>query len=399
MRYDVIIVGGGIIGFSVAYQLLQKLPNLKVMVLEKETTPALHQTGHNSGVIHAGVYYAPGSLKAQFCVEGNRLSRLFFKEHNIPFQLPGKLIVATNDIELERMQALIHRCEQNNILFDVLNENETKLKQPGINGVGSLFIKNTGIVDWQQVTRKYADCFQALGGKIQFNEHVIDINENSQTVAIKTIANNNYECKYLITCGGLHADRLVKMSKLKPNFKILPFRGEYYRLHDKYSTTFKHLIYPVPDPSLPFLGVHFTPHVGGYTTVGPNAILALAREGYSWKQWKIKDAMEIAFCKSTWKLISRHFLTTVNELRSSCSKAYYLKLLSKYFVGLTKNDLSVYPAGVRAQAVDDKGNFIHDFLFIDSERILHTCNAPSPGATSSLPIGNYIVDKFINKIK
>jgi len=396
--HDIIIIGGGIIGLSVAYQLLQEHPDVKIAVLEKESAPSLHQTGHNSGVIHAGVYYAPGSLKAKFCYEGNRLTKSFCDEHQIPFKNIGKLIVATNELELNRMQQLIERCQKNNLRFETLNQNETVKKQPGLSAVGSIFIPDAGIVSWTNVAQKYTELFRALGGTIYFNQELTDINEANHSISLTTKL-QKFQCDYLITCGGLYSDRLVKMSKLKPTFKIIPFRGEYYQLSDHYSEIFNHLIYPVPDPALPFLGVHFTPQIEGHVTVGPNAVLALAREGYSWGAWNVKDAAEILSYRPLWKLIGKNLSATMNELRSSFSKSYYLKLLQQYFPTLKRDDLLPYRAGVRAQAVDESGNFIHDFLFVESERILHTCNAPSPAATSSLPIGKYIVERFSEKFK
>jgi len=397
VNYDVIIVGGGIIGFSTAYQLLKRSSNLKVAIIEKETTASFHQTGHNSGVIHAGVYYPPGSLKANFCLEGNRATKQFCLEKDISFKQIGKLIVATDELELQRMNVLIDQCQKNGLNYNVLTESETKAKQPEINALGSIFVGDTGIVNWRQVTQKYAECFKQLGGDIYYNQEVISIDESNHVVTIKTKTHEKYECNYLITCAGLHADRVVKLSKLAPEFKIIPFRGEYYKLPDKYSQVFKQMVYPVPDPALPFLGVHFTPQIEGFTTVGPNAVLALSREAYSWSQLNIKDAAEIFTFMPTWKLLKRHWSSTLIELYSSLSKAYYLKRAQKYFPNLKKSDLISYPAGVRAQAVDFQGNFINDFLFVNTLRILHTCNAPSPAATSSLPIGMHIINTFIKQ--
>jgi len=399
MKYNVIIIGGGIIGFSTAMQLLQQDKHLKVAVLEKEAQPAMHQTGHNSGVIHAGVYYKPGSLKAKFCVEGCAAIKDFCKAHQLPFSVPGKLIVATDAIELERMESLAERCKQNGLTVKKLSVEETKKAQPGIRTVGSFLVTETGIVDWKAVCQCYARLFTELGGKIFYNNKVCEIHESEKTVQIKTMSDETYTADYLITCSGLYADRLVSMSGLEPTFKIIPFRGEYYKLTKKYNSYFQHLIYPVPDPSLPFLGVHFTPQISGFATVGPSAVLALAREGYSWSKVNFRDLVEMASFLPIWKMIAKHFKATCQELYGSISKKQYVKLIHKYFPDIQENDLERYPAGVRAQAMNKTGGLIDDFLFMESDRTLHTCNAPSPAATSSLPIGQHIVDKFCEKLK
>ncbi|MCH9769718.1 MAG: L-2-hydroxyglutarate oxidase [Gammaproteobacteria bacterium] len=398
MHYDVIIVGGGIVGFSTAFQLLQREPHLKVAVLEKETQFGQHQTGHNSGVIHAGVYYQPGSLKAKFCVEGCGAIKTFCEEHSIPFKVPGKLIVATSEAELIGMQKLATRCVANGLTIENLTASEVVKRQPGLSAVGGFFVKETGIVNWRTVCEQYAKLFKNLGGKIFYQQQVSAIKESGRDVVITTRNKNIYLCSHLITCSGLYADRLVRMSGLKANFKIVPFRGEYFKLKPTYNNYFKHLIYPVPDPKLPFLGVHFTPQIGGFATVGPSAVLALAREGYGWNKINLKDCLETLTYWPAWKLIMKNLAATGEQLLSSMFKNYYLKLAQKYVPSIKRQDLEKYPAGVRAQAVDKAGNFIKDFLFMESDRILHTCNAPSPAATSSLPIGNYIVERFMVKI-
>ena len=397
MTYDVIIVGGGIVGFSTAWQLLKKNKNLKVAVIEKEARPGLHQTGHNSGVIHAGVYYKPGSLKAKYCYAGCHAIKQFCHEHQIPYQELGKLIVALNDKEVDWMHALADRSRQNGLTVEMLKGAEVQKMQPGLRAEAGFYVKESGIIHWQRVCNKYAELFKQLGGEIYFNEQVTAIREASHSVTIKTHTGNQYQCSYLITCSGLYSDRLVNMSGLKAPYKIVPFRGEYFKLSEKYSNYFRHLIYPVPNPNLPFLGVHFTPHVDGFTTVGPNAIMAFAREGYSWTKFNIKDTFEILSYFPTWKMLSRNKKATYDELRGSFSKNYYVKQLQQYVPEVSKEDLKPYPAGVRAQAVDRDGKLIEDFLFIESDRILHSCNAPSPAATSSLPIGQHIVDTFYKK--
>lgn len=399
MHYDVIIVGGGIIGFSTALQLLQRDKSLRVLLLEKESELGLHQTGHNSGVIHAGVYYPPGSLKAEFCREGCRSIKSFCTEYNIPFKVPGKLIVATNQQELIWMEALIERCMQNGLNPERLSISEAQKMQPGLSVVGAFFVKESGTVSWRQVCQKYAELFKSLGGEIFYQKKVISIDESSKKIVIRTHMGSVYTSRYLITCSGLYADRLVKMSGLKANFKIVPFRGEYFHLIPEQNLSIKHLIYPVPNPDFPFLGMHFTPKINDDVIVGPSAVLALAREGYHWRKINIKDCMEIFSHGPVWKLLLKNFIITCDQFCGSVFKKHYLKAVKKYFPNIKSQYLKKYPAGVRAQAIDRNGKFIHDFLFIESDRCLHTCNAPSPGATSSLPIGRYIVDKFLTKLK
>jgi len=397
LNYDVVIVGGGIVGFSTAWQLLKKDKHLKVAVIEKESHPGMHQTGHNSGVIHAGVYYKPGSMKAKYCYAGCHAIKQFCHEHEIPYQELGKLIVALNTKETEWMQALADRSRQNGLTVEMLSGAAVQKMQPGLQAEAGFYVKESGIIHWRRVCNKYAELFQQLGGEIYFNQKVVAIRENNKTVTIKTSNGQKYETQFLITCSGLHSDRLVRMSGLKTPYKIIPFRGEYFKLSSKYSNYFRHLIYPVPNPDLPFLGVHFTPHVDGYTTVGPNAIMAFAREGYSWNKINLKDSFEILSYFPTWKMLARNRKATYDELRGSISKNYYVKQLQAYVPAIQKEDLQPYPAGVRAQAVDKEGKLIEDFLFIESDRILHSCNAPSPAATSSLPIGQHIVDTFYRK--
>ncbi len=399
MNYDVIIIGGGIIGFSTAWQLKQSEPHLNIAVLEKENSSATHQTGHNSGVIHAGVYYEPGSLKAEFCVKGCKEIKTFCEEHDIAYKVLGKIIASTNDIELERMQVLKNRCMKNGLTVTNLTEEEAKKYQPGMQCNGAFLVEETGIVDWKAVCKKYAELFIKLGGRVFYNQKVTKIKENTKDIEIQTQKGDRYKTAYVIAAAGLHADRIVRLTGKKPDFKIVPFRGEYYRLNSSYDNYFNHLIYPVPDPSLPFLGVHFTPQTKGFTTIGPSAVLALAREGYNWLTINPRDCLEVAFYKPFWKIIKKHYKATWKELQSSILPRYYLKQIQTYFPHISMQDISRYPAGVRAQAVDKEGNLMKDFYFENSERILHVCNAPSPAATSSLPIGRYVVDKFYNVLR
>jgi len=402
--YDLMIIGGGILGFSTAYQLLKDQPGLKILLLEKESGPAAHQTGHNSGVIHAGVYYKPGSLKAKFCVEGNTATKIFCQENNINFKPLGKLIVAMDEFERGRLNKLAERSAQNGLNIEILDAQESLKLEPNLNKniAGSLLVKDSAIVDWKEVTRKYQELFKNLGGEILYQAEIIKIIESDLNIKIKIKSGEIYQASYLIACSGLQSDKLIKLAGLKPDFKIIPFRGEYFKLIDKYKNLFSHLIYPVPDPELPFLGVHFTPHMPdlahgeptGYITVGPNAVLAFSREGYDWGEINLKDMWDIFSFGKTWQLLLKNKSATWNELKSSVCKKYYLSRVNKYCAEIKLEDLIKYPAGVRAQAMDLSGNLIEDFKFFKTPRSLHVCNAPSPAATASLPIGKYIIEEF-----
>ncbi|PIQ42957.1 MAG: L-2-hydroxyglutarate oxidase [Gammaproteobacteria bacterium CG11_big_fil_rev_8_21_14_0_20_46_22] len=398
MKYDVIIVGGGIVGCATALAILRKDPALKLLLLEKESKLAVHQTGHNSGVIHAGVYYTPGSLKAKFCRQGCDDTKAFCQEHGIPFQVPGKLIVAVNEKELQWMEELIVRCEKNRLTVTRLTPEQIRAQQPGIQALGGFLVAETGIVNWAKVCQKYAELVREMGGEIRLGQTVTGIKETAQSVTVTT-QSDRFEAGYLVTCAGLYSDKMVMLSGHKPEVRILPFRGEYYQLVEKYNGYFNHLIYPVPDPDRPFLGVHFTPQVSGIATVGPNAILALSREAYRWRDFNLREAAEIVTYWPLWKMLSQQLGAIVSELKGSISKQRYTKLLQQYFPGIQAGDLKPYPAGVRAQAIDAKGNLVNDFVFTESDRIVHTCNAPSPAATSSLPIGRYIAEKLFDKMR
>jgi len=397
MIHDYLIIGGGIIGLSTAWQLQQRYPDKKILLLEKEAQLAAHQTGHNSGVIHAGVYYEPGSLKARFCKQGALKTIEFCQRYNLPYQQCGKLLVATDELEFQRMQALFDRCQQNEIHVERLTEVELKQREPNINGIGALFVDTTGIVDYQQVCRQLAECFQACGGEYKLSVEVNDLEENEQHITVRT-TNGNYCCAYLISCAGLMADRIVRLNGINTDFRIVPFRGEYYQLPGEKSDLINHLIYPIPDPELPFLGVHLTRMIDGRITVGPNAVLGWKREGYGRLNINLQDCMDMFSFPGFWKVISKNLKSGLKETKNSLWKRGYLKAVKKYCPQLSLADLLAYPAGVRAQAVLKDGTLVHDFLFAESRRSLHVCNAPSPAATSAIPIGSYICDKITEKV-
>lgn len=391
--YDFIVVGGGILGASTAMQLLQQQPSAKLLLLEKESHCAAHQTGRNSGVIHAGVYYKPGSLKAKFCKEGNIATKAFCQEEGIPFDECGKLLVATDEQELSRMSALVERCSQNELPIDVLDEQELALREPMIRGLGAIFVPSTGIVSYAQVTHKMLAKVKQLGGEVRFSSEVVAIEEQAGAVTV-CCPNANYQAQRLIVCSGVMADRLVNMVGIEPDFKIIPFRGEYFLLPPKYNSIVNHLIYPIPDPDLPFLGVHLTKMIDGTVTVGPNAVLAFKRTGYRKSDFSLSDTAEMLGYSGLRKLVFKHFRSSLVELKNSISKAGYLKTVQKYCPSLEIEDLRSYPPGIRAQAVSPNGDMIDDFLFVKSERCLFVCNAPSPAATSAIPIGAHIIEQL-----
>ena len=392
MIYDYIIIGGGIVGVSTAWQLQQRYPDKKVLLLEKESEFATHQTGHNSGVIHAGVYYEPGSLKAKFCRAGVDATINFCQQHNIPFNQCGKLLVATNELEVKRMEALYQRCQKNNIEVELLDKQQLKIEEPNITGLGAILVRSTGIVDYQLITIKMAQEFQSLGGECRLNTKVTQLKETAEEIRVST-NQGEFSSRYLITCSGLMADRVVKMLDIKVDFQIVPFRGEYYQLPANKNAIVNHLIYPIPDPTLPFLGVHLTRMIDGSVTVGPNAVLGFKREGYGKININLRDIKEMVMFAGFWKVLWKNLSSGITEFKNSLFKKGYLTLVRKYCPSIELSDLKSYPAGIRAQAVMNDGSLVHDFLFANSERTINVCNAPSPAATSAIPIGGYIVDK------
>ncbi len=392
--YDFVIVGGGIIGASTALSIIKLNPKKKILLLEKEKSFAFHQTGHNSGVIHAGVYYEPGSLKAKFCKRGLEETIKFCKQHNIPYSQCGKILVATSKDELNRMQSLYERCQKNNIDASLLSKQELYKLEPDINGLGAILVKSTAIVDYQAITNKMANQYESLGGEFLLNTEVKNIDESLDSINIKT-DNENIKARYLINCAGLMSDRIVNMLGIKTDFRIVPFRGEYYKLKSNMNSIIKHLIYPIPDPELPFLGIHLTRMIDGTITVGPNAVLGFKREGYGRYNFSLKDVVEMLSFKGFYKVISTNIISGLKELLNSFHKASYLKQVQKYCPKIKLDDLEPYPAGIRAQAVLNDGTLVHDFLFTNSKRSIHVCNAPSPAATSAIPIGEYVANKAI----
>lgn len=394
MTFDYCIIGGGIVGLATALKLQELHPGATVVVLEKETALGRHQTGHNSGVIHAGIYYAPGSLKAELCRRGAQATKDFCTAHRIPFEVCGKLLVATSEPEVGRMEALVERARKNQIEIERLDEAELRRREPNIRGLGAIFVKGTGIVDYRQVCATMGELIKAASGRIELGVAVTAIREQPDGVRVEA-GGRPWQARRLVVCGGLQSDRLARLAGLRIEHQIVPFRGEYYRLPPEKNTIIRSLIYPIPDPALPFLGVHLTRMIDGRVTVGPNAVLGFAREGYPKFSLNLSDVGEYAAFPGFWKLIRKHLRSGVQEMRDSLWKTGYLKLCQRYCPSLAVTDLLPYEAGIRAQAVRRDGSMIEDFLFLETERMLHVCNAPSPAATSAIPIGEMIARKCL----
>ena len=392
--YDYVIIGGGIVGVSTAWQLKQRCPDRSVLLLEKESQIAAHQTGHNSGVIHAGVYYEPGSMKATFCKAGLAATIQFCKDNRIPYEQCGKLLVATNEIELVRMQALFERSKENELDVELIDAKKLRRLEPNVVGIGAILVKSTGIVDYRQICNRMADQFQQLGGEVRLNACVTDLEEVTKAVSVEVDSGHTIDTSYLVACAGLMADRVTRMLDIDTDFQIVPYRGEYFRLPLAKNDIVKHLIYPIPDPDLPFLGVHLTRMIDGSVTVGPNAVQGWKREGYGSINIDPRDIAEILGFPGFWKVAMKNLRTGIAETWDSLWKPGYLKRVQKYCPTIRLSDLQPYPAGIRAQAILRNGTLVHDFLFAESPRSLHVCNAPSPAATSAIPIGNYICDKI-----
>lgn len=388
---DVIVIGGGIVGLSTAMQAMAHWPGLTVAVLEKEPLLGSHQTGRNSGVIHAGVYYQPGSLKARFCRAGVTATIRFCQEHGVPYQQCGKLIVATDNGELPRMHALYDRAVENGIAIERLDQAEVARREPRIRGVGALLSPTTGIVDYARVAAAMAEVIRGGGGEIRTSAEVTAITESASEVGV-TAGGEQIRAKFLIAAAGLQADRIARLCNVATEVRIVPFRGEYYRLGADKDDIVRHLIYPIPDPELPFLGVHLTRMIGGYVTVGPNAVLAFAREGYGFGTVNVRDLSEMLRFSGFRKVIRANLKSGAAEMANSLVKSRYLALCRRYCPELTVADLLPYRPGVRAQAVLPDGTLVHDFMIERTARTIHVLNAPSPAATSAIPIGKHVVD-------
>jgi len=398
LKTDFIIIGAGIIGLSTAYNLKKTNPLLKVIVLEKEAKIALHQTGHNSGVIHSGIYYKPGSLKAINCKKGYDQMIHFCNENGIKYDLCGKIIVATAQNELATMANIYDRGIANGLIgLKKINPEEIKQIEPYCVGIEGIWVPQTGIIDYQEVSQKYADLFIELGGEILYNQKVFKIKSIGNTSEVQT-QKDSFESKMIINCAGLYSDKVAKMTDDNLDVQILPFRGEYFNIKKEKEYLVKNLIYPVPNPNFPFLGVHFTRMVHGGVEAGPNAVLAFAREGYTNKIINTNEFFETLSHSGFQKVAMKYWKDGLYEMYRSYSKSAFTKALQRLIPEIQKDDLEAGNAGVRAQACDSKGNLSDDFLIFENNTIINVCNAPSPAATSSLAIGESIASIALKKI-
>ncbi|TRW80950.1 L-2-hydroxyglutarate oxidase [Mycolicibacterium sp. 018/SC-01/001] len=393
-RTDVVIVGGGIVGLATAYKIQQLRPGTAVTVLEKESTVAAHQTGHNSGVIHSGIYYPPGSLKARLCKQGEKETKDFATEHEIPWRATGKLLVATNSVEKKRMTDLFERAQVNGLDVEMLDSVALGEAEPRVRGVGAIRVAATSIVDYALISRALAAAIVSNGGVVQTGRTVTAIREEPHRVIVET-EHGTWEANHLVACAGLQADRIAKLAALDIDTQIVPFRGEYYALPASKSDLVNHLIYPIPDPDLPFLGVHLSPTINGELTVGPNAVLGFAREKYPKLSVDLRDVADFARFPGLWKVARKHMRTGVHEMKNSFVKRGYLAECRKYCPDITLDDLLPREAGIRAQAVRRDGTLVHDFLLETTARMIHVLNAPSPAATSALPIGEMLARQLL----
>ncbi|TDM39632.1 L-2-hydroxyglutarate oxidase [Macrococcoides goetzii] len=391
--YDCIIIGGGIIGLSTAYHLKKDNPELNILLLEKENKVAKHQTGHNSGVIHSGIYYKPGSYKAKFAKAGASSMIQFCKDNDIPFKQCGKLIVATDENQLGRLRKLYERGLENKLDVSYLNYKETISIEPHVNAVASVKVNSTGIVDYKKVSEKLLMLFENFNGVCELMEEVISIHEDIEKVTIKT-NDKEYTTKYYINCAGLYSDKIAKIGGIKTDIQIIPFRGEYFELKEDKHGLVKTLIYPVPDPNFPFLGVHFTNMIDGGVDCGPNAVLGFSKESYGKFDIKRNELIEILKFKGIYKLGLKYFKMGLGEYYRSFNKKAFVKNAQKLIPQVREEDFIPMEAGVRAQALNSKGELIDDFYFESTKRSTHVLNAPSPAATASLEIGKEIVNKF-----
>jgi len=395
-NFDIIIIGAGIIGLSTAYKLIEKDSSLKICLLEKENRVAGHQTGHNSGVIHSGIYYKPGSLKATNCITGYKMLLDFCNENDIRYDICGKIIVATEEKELEPLKVLYERGEANGLKgLENLSEKELIEYEPNVRGIKGIFVPQTGIVDYKIVSEKLSGLIRKKGVEIKLEQEVRDIKLSSGKVEIKT-NKNNFNSGVLVSCAGLYSDKIALMLNDNIDFQIIPFRGEYYDLKPSAMGIIKNLIYPVPDPEFPFLGVHFTRRVDGTVEAGPNAVLAFKKEGYKKSDFNFNETRDTLTFKGFHKIALKYWKTGFYEMYRSLSKKEFVKSLQRLVPKITAEDLISGGSGVRAQACSKDGKLIDDFLFIENERVINVCNAPSPAATSSLSIGETIAEKVIN---
>ena len=393
MTHDFTIAGAGIVGLSTAYKLSLKYPDSSILVLDKEPDVAYHQTGHNSGVIHSGIYYKPGSYRAKNCINGRHQIVKYCEENGINYDICGKVIVASNEDEIPRLTTVYERGLQNEIEgINLIDEKELKEIEPYSHGVKAIHVPCAGIVDFKGVCRSLADKLIESGHKIKFNQIVVGIHHRNGSLTVQT-DKERFNSKFFINCTGLHSDRIALASGIKSNIKIVPFRGEYYELIPEIEYKVRGLIYPLPNPDFPFLGVHFTRMIDGRVECGPNAVFSFKREGYNKTSFDFKDTIDTFNYPGFWKLAANHWKMGLDEMYRSFSKRGFLKNLQKLMPSIKSDQLKVSPAGVRAMALLPNGEIMDDFYFETTENEIHVLNAPSPAATAGLAIGDEIVEK------
>ena len=390
-KFDYIVIGGGIVGLSTALKLQEA--NKKVLILEKEKDVALHQSGRNSGVLHSGIYYKPNSFKSNLCIRGRELMLEFLNLKKIPYRLEGKIVV---DEDIHKIESLYERAkslEMNGV--EVIKDSALIDKEPNSKILQGLFVPQAGVVDYKVVTEMMALTFKESGGEIEYFQEIIDIKDEQDSKLVSS-KKQTFAGDFLINCAGLFSDKVAKLDGLNPKVQIIPFRGEYYEIVNQKTDLLNNMIYPIADPDLPFLGIHLTKTVDGRIEVGPNAVLAFSREGYSWSKFNLFQTLETITYKGMVKLGSRYFKTGISEMYRSLNKTAFVKEVNKLLPGIQANDLVQRPSGVRAQAVSEKGDLLDDFLFEEGTQSLHVLNAPSPAATASLAIGEYIATKVLS---
>jgi L-2-hydroxyglutarate oxidase len=392
-KFDYVVVGGGIVGLSVAWTILERNPDSRIAVLEKETGWARHQTGRNSGVLHSGIYYKPGSLKATLCREGNRRLLAFCEAHGIQHETCGKVIVATTAAELPLLRNLHERGIANGLAVKKLDSAAVKEIEPHVSCLEGIHVASTGIVDFAGVCRKLAELIGARGGELRLGTKLQGFRSNGRETVLET-SGGTLKTRRVVNCAGLHSDRVARLAGAKPDARIVPFRGEYYELKPERRGLVRNLIYPLPDPQFPFLGVHFTRMVDGSIHAGPNAVLSLKREGYHRTSFNLRDCLETVAYPGFWRLAAKHARTGLKEIHRSFSKKAFVRSLQKLIPEISEHDLVPGEAGVRAQAVRLDGGLVDDFMIVSDANTVHVCNAPSPAATASLEIGRVIVDQL-----
>ncbi|MFJ3954650.1 L-2-hydroxyglutarate oxidase [Streptomyces libani] len=392
---EVLVIGAGIVGLSTAYAITRAAPGTRVVVLEKEPGPARHQTGRNSGVIHSGIYYPPGSLKARYALQGSAEMVKFCTEHAIPHEVTGKLIVATDRSELPRLHGLIQRGREHGLPVRELGPAQIAEYEPEVRGLAAIHVGTTGVCDFGAVARRFARLAEDAGARIRYGSEVTAIGRRPGRVAVRTADGTVHRARALVNCAGLHCDRIARLAGDAPGMRIVPFRGEYFTLAPDRASLVHGLVYPVPDPAFPFLGVHLTRGIDGAVHIGPNAVPALAREGYDWRTLHPAELAGTLAYPGSWRIARRHWRYGAGELHRSLSRRAFTDAVRRLLPAAREEDLVPSPAGVRAQAVLPDGTLVDDFLFAESPGMVHVLNAPSPAATASLPIGREVARRVL----